>query len=351
MRNFYTWSRKGILKGIISGEKEQSEKNERMVYFMYDLLQFIDSPDIREYNKETQFTPAEWAVLVAKSMKRSVEEKIEALRYLADRYSADEFKEETIWPTYGDEGDCGSFREIVIETVRAWEEALAARFETEGVVFEAYLCEQEYSRQRAYRHYFSCYEKAWAYLLSEKQEYLDDDDLKDVKTFAKINRINLDRIKGDGENYLFDSEMRMVGVDIDCDKFFLEREDFALADEYLVYVPLPFKKGDIVKVDFPQTEVHYGVFSCDWRRPEKPERIHMWVSLEMYIEKERDFDYTDGDPYWDDVLGFSFCRDEELPESEQVLKLIRAVRKGDMDFYTLLHKFGRNELEDMLKWF
>lgn len=317
---------------------------------MYDLLQFIDSPDIREYNRDTCFTPAEWAVLVSKSMKKSVEEKIEALRYLTDHYSADEFKEETIWPTYGDWKDLGSFREVVIETVRAWEEALAARSETEGVVFEAYLCEQEYSGQGARRHYFSSYEKAWAYLLSEKQEYLDDDDINDVKTFARINRINLDRVKGEDESYLFDNEMRLVNVDIDCDKFFSGREDFALTNEYLVYVPLPFKKGDIVKVDFPQTEVHYGVFCSDWKKPEDPGRISMYASLEMYIKEWKDFDYTDGDPYWDDVLGFSFCPDEELPESEQVLKLIRAVRKGEMDFYILLHKFGRNELEDMLKW-
>ena len=77
----------------------------------------------------------------------------------------------------------------------------------------------------------------------------------------------------------------------------------------------------------------------------------MFASLEMYIEERADFDYTDGDPYWDDVLGFSFCTDEELPENEQVLKLIRAVRTGEMDFYTLLHKFGRGELKQMLKWF
>lgn len=51
---------------------------------MLDLLQFIDSPDIREYNRDTCFTPAEWAVLVSRSMKRSVEEKIEALQYLAN---------------------------------------------------------------------------------------------------------------------------------------------------------------------------------------------------------------------------------------------------------------------------
>lgn len=290
--------------------------------------------------------------MVSRSMKRSVEEKIEALQYLANRYTADEFKEETIWPLYGDERDLSSFRKVVIETVRIWKEALEARFETEGTVFEASLCEQECSGQRKNCQYFSSYEKAWEYLLKEKQEYLDDEDLKYVKTFASIERIKLDDTEGsDGKSYLFDNEMRMVNISVDCDRAFAGRGEFTLADEYLVYVPLPFRNGDIIKMDFPHVEVHYGIFSGEWKKPEEPWQIHMFASLEMYIEERADFDYTDGDPYWDDVLGFSFCTDEELPENEQVLKLIRAVRKGEMDFYTLLHKFGRGELKQMLKWF
>ncbi len=318
---------------------------------MVDLLRFIDSPDIREHNRDTSFTPAEWAVLVARSMKRSVREKIEALQYLADHYAAGEFKGETIWPEYGSAGGIPPFREVVIETARAWEGALAVRFETDGVVFEASLHEQGYSGQGRSR-YFSSYEKAWNYLMEEKQRYLDVVGLRDVKTFAVINRIKLDWVNcDDGGSYLFDNEMCMVGVGIDHDRFFAGREEFALADEYLVHVPLPFRKGDIVRVDFPDTEVHYGVFSSDWEKPEDPGQIHMCASLEMYIDARADFDYTDGDPHWDGVLGFSFCPDEELPKSEQVLKLVRAVRKGEMDFYTLLHKFGRGELKQMLKWF
>lgn len=84
---------------------------------MYDLLQFIDSQDIREYNKDTCFTPAEWAVLISKSLKRTVEEKIDALQYLVDHYTDSEFKEETIWPEYCGKGDLSSFREVVIETI------------------------------------------------------------------------------------------------------------------------------------------------------------------------------------------------------------------------------------------
>lgn len=44
-----------------------------------DVLPFIDSPDIREFNRHTKFLPAEQAVLVAVSKTKTVEEKLEAL--------------------------------------------------------------------------------------------------------------------------------------------------------------------------------------------------------------------------------------------------------------------------------
>ncbi len=57
----------------------------------YDVLPFIDSPDIREFNKHTKFLPAEQAVLIAVSKTKTVEEKLEVLQYLADQYSDNEF--------------------------------------------------------------------------------------------------------------------------------------------------------------------------------------------------------------------------------------------------------------------
>lgn len=200
---------------------------------MYDFLSFIDSPDIREYNRDTDFSPAEWAVLVPKSFGRTVKEKIEALQYLADNYTAAEF-------------------------------------------------EQEHSMQEDHWQYFSSYEKAWGYLLQAKQEYLEDEKLKNVKTYAWIKRIKLDRIeRSDGESYLFDHEMCMVEVGIDGEKFFAGKKEIALVYDYLAYVPLPFEMGDIVRVDFPHMAVHYGVFSCEWEKPEITQRIRMWVSLDI----------------------------------------------------------------------
>lgn len=35
----------------------------------HDILKFIDSPDVREFNKNTVFTPAQQAILVSRSEK------------------------------------------------------------------------------------------------------------------------------------------------------------------------------------------------------------------------------------------------------------------------------------------
>ena len=42
------------------------------------ILEFIDSKDVREYNKDTQFSPIEQAVLIFHSKATSVEQKISA---------------------------------------------------------------------------------------------------------------------------------------------------------------------------------------------------------------------------------------------------------------------------------
>lgn len=113
---------------------------------------------------------------------------------------------------------------------------------------------------------------------------------------------------------------------------------------YKIFVPLPFKKGDIVKVEHFFGEPDYGGISCEWKRPEERARITMWISLDVYDSVTEDFDYTDGGSC--NVLYSYICPDEELPQEKQILKLIRAVRRGDLDFQVLLHKFGKRKWRD-----
>lgn len=315
---------------------------------MYDLLKFIDSPDIREFNKNTVFTPAEQAVLVSMSYKTTVEEKIEALQYLVDNYTEEEFHKDSIKCDWAIDDGGVRIRDVVLGTIRVWKCALDARYHNDGFIYSVEVGERElYGSSRNYG-YFTDYGKAYECLLKVKKEYTDEVDEgldKPTIIYGEIRRIKLDdRHKRDREYYCFDHDMRLVSLDDDED-----RGDIPyLINEYLAFVPLPFKKGDIVKVESLTCPTYYGVVSHDWERPEDTDRISMWISLEMYIRKRKDFDYTDGDG--DCVLGYSFCSYEELPEDEKMLKLISDVRKGELDFYDLLHKFGRDELDQLLEW-
>lgn len=319
---------------------------------MRELIEFIDSPDIREYNRETKFAPAEWAVLIRASCERSIEEKMEALQYLVDQYEEADFGDERVnihgpvYPSYDEEMP---MREVVKKTLSLWQDILDDRKNNEGVVFAANLEEVGYERDGLSDwQFFSNYEDAFAYLFHEKQRYLENEDLKDVETVEKIRRI---RMGGGCDCYYFDTQLRMVDLVGDEDR--ITEEDGSLFSPldtfvYKIHVPLPFQKGDIVKVKYWGAEPFYGVISCDWKLPEKREWINMWISLDCYDSDSDEFDYTDGTG--DCVLQYTLCPDEELPEKEQVLKLIRAVRKGKLDFYTLLHKYSRKELDQVLEW-
>lgn len=174
---------------------------------MKDLFEFIDSPDIREYNRETGFTPAEWAVLIRASRKQTMEDKREARQYLVNHYRA--------------KGACSIY------------------------IFDSELCMVE--------------------LFPE----LEQADGKDI-------------------NFLDDSEA------------------------YNVFVLLPFQKGDIIKVGSDRCASFYGVMCCDWKCCERDWTVPMWLPLDCYNERYRDFDYVDGG--YSDVLQGVVCPEEELPE-------------------------------------
>ena len=57
---------------------------------MFNILDFIDSKEIREYNQNTEFTPIEQAYLIYHSRKTTVEEKKKARRELLGSYSIEE---------------------------------------------------------------------------------------------------------------------------------------------------------------------------------------------------------------------------------------------------------------------
>lgn len=81
---------------------------------MYQILDFIDSKSIRDFNKNTKFSPSEQAILISKSEKRTIEEKISALAEIIHTYSEKEFQFE-----YQDDRII-NFKKIIINTIRSW---------------------------------------------------------------------------------------------------------------------------------------------------------------------------------------------------------------------------------------
>ena len=305
-----------------------------------NILDFIDSEDIREYNKDTLFSPTQKALLIGHSKKQTIEKKIKAMDRLLLEYLDWDF------PYIDADDKKQSFRKVITEEVKEWKEVLEKRYDNREAVYISRLSEVEFlSSDEGNPRFFSNYAKAYESLVIAKKRYLDDLDLKDVQTLGEIIRITVDAGNAsygcDERHYLFDTDMRLIDVYRKC------HEDNCLVngmDAYRCYIPVPFKAGDIVKCVSPYHETYYGVFPYDWEEPKNKYGISMYASLDTYYAKEKLFEITDDTL----VLELSKCKHDELPEDQRILKVISAVRKGELDFYTVLNRMSFHELDDLV---
>lgn len=308
-----------------------------------NILDFIDSDDIREYNKNTKFSPFQQAILIDRCRSQSVEKRIEALEWLLKRFSIEEFSYKEL------EDGKRSLKEIVENTSRLWKDGLNDRYDNHKVIYEACFDEVDYTdREDGIGKLFSTYGKAHDYILQCKQHYLADEDLKDCRTVASIRRLEVDgdidvSYEKHGE-YLFGSDMQMVYVSR------MEKDTF-LNPEYLsaysFYLPLPFKAGDIVRYTSPFHKTYYGVFPCSWEKPLNKYGSSLTISLDTYCAEDKWFDIAYDVP----VLELSRCSADELPEDQRILRVIGAARKNEIDFYSILNYISSHRLDDMVKWF
>lgn len=221
-----------------------------------------------------------------------------------------------------------SFREVDAKRLEEWKEVLEMRYDNKDAVYISRLSEVEYlSTDDGNPRFFSNYSKAYESLVMDKKGYLDDPDLKDVRTLGEIIRITVDAGNAsygyDQRQHLFDTDMRLIYAYRKCyDDTCLESS----IDAYHCYIPLPFKAGDIIKCESPYHETYYGVFPYDRKEPEN-----------RYGTSS--------------ILELSKCKDDELSEDQRILRVISAVRKGELVFYTVLNQMSFHGLDDMVKWF
>ena len=294
---------------------------------MFNILDFIDSKDIREYNRDTQFTPIEQAVLIYYSRGTTIEEKIAAWKDLLAIYSEGIFE---IKQFISGEITRITIRQILTETIAIYENTLAQRKRTDGVVFEAVFYESDFPDNRD-AYYFPDYNSALAYIEKEKKYYLDDEDLCKCNTQARIAIKEFDTRPGSDSVFYFDNKMRIINLSPgDC---VLSDKEFLISDLY-IYVPLPFKKGDILRSITPGI-IDYGTL------PKTPDKEYyaraidhgdssdMIFTLDTF-ESNGEFGCFSYGHFF--PLDFEKCPVDELPENLSILRFISEVHTGELSF-------------------
>ena len=298
---------------------------------MFDILDFIDSEEIREFNRNTVFAPMEQAILIGQSLNTSVEQKISAWKMLVEQYSEEEFQNAQVGYMTGSDV---SFKEVVEREIKRQEKALRCQKVSAGVVFGARLQEEEFPRDSSENRFFSTYEKAYDFLKKQKQEYLDDEDLRNVRTKGVINVEWLDQEEDyNSVAFYFDDQLIMTQVYTD----FTGGENELDMSFYGCYVPLPFTKGDILKsmeFRFDGSRV-YGVLSHEVNSETTMDFLRrfgdssdMCVTLDT-IWKE-DGKYKLGHEHLN-FLHVERCTEDELPEDEEILKKISEMRRNNIE--------------------
>ena len=299
-----------------------------------DVLEFIDSPDIRTFHQKTVFTPAQQAVLVMRSGKKTVDEKIEMLEYLIDIYAETEFDDGSVVCDYVYDTDI-SFCENIKYTMKIWKDMLCDRTEDNGYLYAANLMEKEIFPERESYRYFSSYEKAYEYLKKEKDSYLKSEYLKDIPTVGIILGINPDTgNRWDNDEYWFDSDMNLIELSGRNERYQISKNKTVQpVFSYAFHLELPFHVGDIVKAESFQRPPLWGVIYYEWEKPKKPEFCTMNIWLDVYDDKREKYDFVDDE----DILTLTFAKEDDIPEEERYkLKMLSMARKGKLDFYELL---------------
>lgn len=281
---------------------------------MFDILDFIDSKDIREYNRqlETKFTPIEQAVIIYQCNSKTVEEKLSAWHELLDTYTEEEFEKINL-PDGGKVTNRHimfghTYRQKVEITVKAFEKALELKSNTNGMVYivTAYTG----SDSNDYEEFeFSSFDKAYEYICASKErEFMGYDvGVAHISTmYFSIKVFELDEKSDEKTEFIFDNDFRMTQI-----YYNYEDEKYGL-DYVYIYLPLPFKKGDIIRTIDGCNE--YAVVP---KTPDKSYFIHAYDATAMHITAwclgEDEGEIIDDFGHYN-IFNLERCTEDELPE-------------------------------------
>lgn len=311
---------------------------------MYDFLSFIDSKAIREYNKDRVFTPAEQAVIISNSFKKTLNEKLAALEYLYNTYSAEEFADASV--------GCHSYeREVPFKTklgdyISGIKKSLDDRSLTDGYVYKAGCKEIGFDFSDKY---FSDYQNAYNYLKELYEEHCEDPETEYV---YRISRIKLDNTSERAvTDYEFDNDLRLIFADKDPlpedSKYDLD------ISEHFADIPVPFKKGELVKninrIRCWEKDLYY-VSTGRYNYPKRTAKIlqhgdYTDMCVNLYAFEPDNFHINSG--VYDDHIHFcslhlDYCDAEDIEKIDKGTKYLAAALDEDCgyDMINLLCDYG-----------
>lgn len=283
---------------------------------MIDIYSFIDSKDIREYNRQlgTKFTPIEQAVIIYNCDSVTVEEKLTAWHELLDTYTEEEFEIINL-PDGGKVTNRdimlnNTYRQMTEITVNGFEKALLLKNKTENFSYLARIYADGNSAD-CDESEFSDYDKAYEYLCnSKKREFLDYGEKLNLTINYAMRVISLDESNNDMTEFIFDNDFRMTNI-----YFWTGKENYGL-DMIYIYLPLPFKKGDII-----HTIDGSDLYAILPKTPDKNYFIHAYDATAMHITalclSEHNGEFVDDFGHYN-IFSLERCMEEDLPQDSRL---------------------------------
>ena len=286
---------------------------------MQEILRFVDSKDVRDYNKEHVFTIAEQAVLAAVSEKRTLEEKLEMLKLLA-KHPEEEFQQGSSMIGNYEPGKDKPFLQIVMGQIEEWDKLLSGQECERGMCYIPILKRKngEGGWNEQWKERFGSYVEARECLIMQKQRIGCRDIFGEIYQARKRESSSRRRNHVLTAYYILDGELRLV------DACGIPKKDKKLGD-FRVYVSSPFEPGEIVKVESPFYKTIYGVLPYDHTEPVGRNDVTFYLKLYTYEERTKQVDFRDSG----NLLHMVHCPKSELPEEQMPLRYLQSIGRKE----------------------
>lgn len=266
----------------------------------YDILSFIDSKAIREniIKINHTFSPAEQAVILDRSIYKSSYEKLGALEYLYGKYTDKNFGDDKLARApYKSEGL--TFSQVLKDHIDGQKELLAHMNDHTGCAFKAFASQGD--NDLLYEAEFDSFKESYEYIKTLKAKYGSDPASGSYHILSW--RIGI-RPRKYNAYYSYDCDLKLYNA-MFVPRDESEREKELRLNNCDVYIPIPFKDGDMIKdIEREMTgrkSYVYESFTAMYKRfCERPE-FNTRLANKMY----------ESGKYW---LGYDLCDEKYKPQ-------------------------------------